>query len=176
MKSKAHLGGHPLHPMLVLVPAGGVLFTFIFDVVHLISRDDAWWYATRPVLSVALLGAVLAAIPGLIDLVTVVPKGRATATGLVHLTLNAGLLVVLAVNTWLRWEVIPPVEGTPGFGWALVSAAILVASGWMGWRLVQTHHVGVLEVHEGGDAPLLESRRRTEHVGLHEPDEVTASK
>jgi uncharacterized membrane protein len=176
MKSRAHVGGHPLHPMLILIPAGGVLFTLIFDIVHLVTRDALWGYATRPILSVALIGAVAAAIPGLVDLTTIVPKGRATAIGLSHLALNTGLLALRAIDAWVRWHATEPVVGNPGFGWSILTAALLLVSGWLGWTLVQTHHVGVLEAGEGGDVPRLEGRQPVrEGMGLH-PDEATAGK
>lgn len=172
MKSKAHVGGHALHPMLVTLPAGAVLFTLVFDLVHLVLGQGQWWLATRPVLAVGLVGAVLAAIPGLVDLSTVVPKGRATAVGLAHLGLNVGLVIALGANTWLRWNTALPSDGTPGLGWSLVSAGLLVASGWLGWTLVQTHHIGVLEMSEGGDPAQPRPEPEGEIVGLYDPDQA----
>jgi uncharacterized membrane protein len=153
MKSQASIAGHPLHPMLVTIPAGGFLLTFILDLVHIVTRDHLWWVATRPVLLVSVIGAAVAAVPGLVDLVTVVPKGRATATGLAHMVLNLVLVGVMAGNAWQRWHVDlgGPIVGTPGFWWSLLGVGILAASGWLGWMMVQTHHVGVLEISEGGE-------------------------
>lgn len=152
MKSQAAIAGHPLHPMLVVIPAGGFLLTFILDVVHNVTGDNLWWVATRPVLLVSVIGALVAAVPGLVDLVTVVPKGRATATGLAHMVLNLALVAVMAVNCWQRWQVDlgAPIEGTPGWWLSLLGVGILAVSGWLGWMMVQTHHIGVLEASEGG--------------------------
>jgi uncharacterized membrane protein len=118
----------------------------------MVTGDGLWWAATRPVLLVSVIGALVAAVPGLIDLVTVVPKGRPTATGLAHMVLNLALVAVMAVNAWQRWaiDLAAPLEGTPGWYWSLVGIGILTASGWLGWMMVQTYHVGVLEPHEGG--------------------------
>lgn len=174
MKSKASIGGHPLHPMLILVPAGGVLFTVLFDLIHLASGDDTWWYATRPILSVALVGGVIAALPGLVDFVSVVPKGRPTGIALAHMGLNIGLLVAIGLNSWLRWHAFEPILGTPGIWLSLLAAVILGVSGWLGWTLVQKHHIGVLEINEGGDAPMLDGHQVVP-IGLHAPDEVTST-
>lgn len=157
MRSKAHVGPRALHPVLALVPAAGVLFALVFDVVHVATGADAWWLATLPVLPVGFLGAVAATIVGLFDLIEVVPDGRPTVVASAHALLNLALVFVLALDTHVRWSAELPVQGTPGFAWSLLSAALLVASGWLGWTLVQTHHVGVLEVDEGGDAPVLPS-------------------
>ena len=152
MKSSASIGGHPLHPMLIVVPSGGFILTLIMDVVHIVTGNDLWWSATRPVLLLSVIGALVAAIPGLIDLVSVVPKGKPTLTGLSHMVLNLVLVAVASVNTWTRWTVdlTVPLQGTPGWGWSALGVAILGASGWLGWMMVQTYHVGVLETHEGG--------------------------
>ncbi len=149
--------------MIALVPAAGVLFALIFDVLHLATGDAAWWLATRPVLPVAFLGAVLATIVGLFDLIEVVPEGRPTWLASAHAALNLALVFVLAIDTHARWTAPLPVVGTPGFGWSLLSAALLVASGSLGWTLVQKHHVGVLEAEEGGDAPVLPRGRGVAH-------------
>jgi hypothetical protein len=37
---------------------------------------------------------------------------------------------------------------TPGIALTILGAGLLVVSGWLGWTLVQTWHVGVLEEHE----------------------------
>jgi uncharacterized membrane protein len=153
MRSQASIGGHPLHPMLIVIPAGGFLLTFIMDLVHIATGNDLWWSATLPVLLVSVIGALVAAVPGLVDLVTVVPKGQATLTGLTHMVLNLALVVVAAINTWTRWShdsLGVAIEGTPGWAWSFLGVGILAVSGWLGWRMVQTHHVGVLEVGEGG--------------------------
>lgn len=87
MRSRASIAGHPLHAMLIVVPAGGFILTLVFDIVYLATGSELWWAATRPVLPAAVIGALVAAIPGAIDLFTVVPKGRATTTGLTHMVL-----------------------------------------------------------------------------------------
>jgi uncharacterized membrane protein len=167
MKSQANIGGHPLHPMLIVLPAGGFLLTFILDLVHMVTNDPRWWSATLPVLLVSVIGALVAAIPGLVDLVSVVPKGRATATGLAHLGLNLLLVLVMGVNTWTRWTYEGALSGTPGWGWSLLGVGLLAGSGWLGWRMVQTFHVGVLEAHEGGlpaEPQVLAGPLREEHT------------
>jgi uncharacterized membrane protein len=64
---------------------------------------------------------------------------------------------VFALNAWQRWKVdtsgtAAPTD-TPGVALTVIGAVLLAASGWLGWTLVQTFHVGVLEVHEGGAPP-----------------------
>ncbi len=82
MRSAASIGGHPLHAMLITIPAGGFLLTLILDILYLATGDPGWWDATRYVLPVAVAGALVAAVPGFIDLVMVVPKGQANQIAL----------------------------------------------------------------------------------------------
>jgi uncharacterized membrane protein len=138
--------------MLITIPAGAFLLTLIFDLVHMATGDPTWWLATRPVLAVGVIGGLVAAIPGLIDLATVVPAGEPRRVGLFHMAFNLGVVVVFAMNAWLRWtfdgDVTNMGSRTPGIALTILGAALLVVSGWLGWTLVQTWHVGVLEEHE----------------------------
>lgn len=152
MRSKASIGGHPLHAMLIVIPAGGFIMALVLDIVFAASGTEMWWTATKPVLLVAVIGALIAAIPGLIDLVTVVPKGRATGVGIAHMVLNLVVVALGAVNVWLRWG--QAAGEANSVAWlSVLTVALLAASGWLGWMMVQTYHVGVLEVEEGGQPP-----------------------
>lgn len=85
MKSRAHIGGHPLHPILVAFPIAFFIGTLLFDVLGLIYKAESFW-STGMYLEIAgIVFAVLAAIAGLIDYRFTVPphssaKKRATST------------------------------------------------------------------------------------------------
>jgi uncharacterized membrane protein len=160
MRASASIAGHPLHPMLVVIPAGGILITLVLDIVHLATGNDDWWLATRPVLLVAVIGGVIAAIPGLIDLRNV-PPGEAMNKALAHAGLNVLLLLVTAFSVWMRYTWEHSQAGAPGLTSSVISVLLLGGTGWLGWALVQTHHVGVLEAGEGGEPPEIEPVRRT---------------
>jgi uncharacterized membrane protein len=162
MRSAASIGGHPLHAMLITIPAGGFLLTLVLDIVYLVTGDAGWWQATPYVLVVAVAGGLVAAIPGLIDLFTVVPKGQPMRIGLFHMGFNLAVVALFAVNTWIRWDVddatVAAGRDLPGFALTVVGAALLAVSGWLGWTLVQTWHIGVLEEDEGGHPVRVTSR------------------
>src|SRR6184192_2495771 len=81
--------GHPFHPILVTVPIGAWVTSLIFDVAsHVV--DDPGFLARGSVwlIAVGVIGAVVAAIFGLLDLLTI-PRGTsAFSTGLLHMGLN----------------------------------------------------------------------------------------
>jgi uncharacterized membrane protein len=147
MLSKARIGNHPVHPMLILIPAGAFLIALCCDLIYLATGQPRWWNATVPVLAIGVAGGVLAAVPGLIDLIAVVPKQGAKRIGLMHMALNLLAVVLFAWNAWLRWNAAAPPEGAGSleFWLTLLGTALIAVSGWLGGALVYEYHVGVLE-------------------------------
>ena len=73
MKSKAHIKGHPLHPILVGFPIAFFVGTLFFDVLGLVYDRNDFHSTAMYLLMAGLAFALLAAIPGVIDFVYVVP-------------------------------------------------------------------------------------------------------
>ena len=42
MRSSANIGGHPIHPMLVPLPIGLWVFSFVADLIFLWRGNPAW--------------------------------------------------------------------------------------------------------------------------------------
>lgn len=147
MYSKAKLAGHPLHPMLVAFPVAFYTATLLCFLVHAATDSPFWfrvgWYANAAGVATALL----AAVPGFIDWAFGVPAGTpAKKTGLAHMLLHVGALSLFAVNLFMtRADMRAPVPGADGSAWILPLAGVIltVAGGFLGWKMVQTHHVGV---------------------------------
>ena len=154
MKSKAAIRDHPIHPMLVLIPAGAFIITLVLDILYLITGQALWWLATLPVILLGVVGGLIAAIPGLIDLIAVAPHQGARRIGITHMVLNLVLVVLFAWNGYNRWTAdVPPEPGAPwlGFWLSLIGVVILVVSGWLGGEMVFKYHVGVVEHPESKD-------------------------
>jgi uncharacterized membrane protein len=86
------------------------------------------------------IGALAAAIPGLVDLLSIVnPKIK--KIGYTHMGLNLLAVALYAINLWLRFH------GTPNTGTPLllsvIGVGILAVSGWLGAEMVHRHGVGV---------------------------------
>ena len=155
MLSKVRIGTHPIHPMLMLIPAGAFLNVLILDIVYMATRSTPWWEATAPLLLIGVIGGIAAAIPGAIDLLTVARAQNAQRPGLIHGLGNVVVVAIFAWNAVLRWTAAnPPIEGAYlGFWLSLIGSALLAVTGWMGWKMVQEYHVGVLEHPEAKDPP-----------------------
>jgi uncharacterized membrane protein len=155
--SKVRVAGHPVHPMLVAFPVAFYTATVISFAVYAGSSDLFWWRMGLLLNAAGVLGAVIAAIPGFIDWATGIPKGSpAKATGRTHMLLNLGALALFTINLLLqtdRWMDLVQTarEGGPitspdaGLALVLTGLGFLLtgAAGFFGWKLVQTHHVGV---------------------------------
>ncbi len=139
MASPASIGRHPIHPMLVVFPLGLLNFSTLADVLYATGRGDAGWKeASNRTMAAGIMGALAAAIPGLIDLLSL--KGRAKKVGLAHMALNLGVVGLYSYNLWHR---IKSPEAPPSANLSLAGTAGLLVSGWLGGELVYVHRAGV---------------------------------
>jgi uncharacterized membrane protein len=162
MKSSARIANHPIHPMLILIPAGAFVIVLLCDLLFLITGDAMWWDATPPVLLIGVAGALLAAIPGVIDYVTIVQQHNARMIGLAHLVLNLVAVALFAANGWMRYRAgAAPPDGTHGgLVLTLIGNLLIAVSGWLGGTMVYEHHVGVVEHPEARDPDPARQMRR----------------
>src|SRR5687768_8845355 len=98
MLSKARIGSHPLHPMLIAIPITTYLGTFAALVAYGVTADPFWFRLALWCNVIGVGSALLAAVPGLIDYLTVVPRGTiARRTGAVHAVANVLALGLFAI-------------------------------------------------------------------------------
>jgi uncharacterized membrane protein/nitrite reductase/ring-hydroxylating ferredoxin subunit len=143
MRSKAAVGSHPIHPMLVAFPIGLFITSLAFDVIGVelgySMLTAAGWYCAVA----GLCGGLLAAAPGTIDLFSVVPKDSSARTrGYKHALLN--LLVIGLFIAEVVYRQGP--TGAPDLVSLCLSGAavfVLLFSGWMGATLVYRNQIGV---------------------------------
>jgi uncharacterized membrane protein len=65
--SSANLMGHPLHPILITLPIGLFVATFLFDLIFWQTGNAAFATGALWLLGAGLIAAALAAVTGLID-------------------------------------------------------------------------------------------------------------
>src|SRR3954468_1569950 len=99
----AGLYGHPIHPILVTIPIGAWVSSLVFDLAaKLGSRPDTFATGSAWLIGIGLVGAVLAALFGAIDLSTLARGTKAYTTGLTHAMINVVVLLLYIVNLVLR--------------------------------------------------------------------------
>ncbi len=142
MKSKAHIKGHPLHPILVSFPIAFFIGTLVFDILGWYYRRDDF-HSTAMYLEIGgICFGLLAAVPGFIDYLFIVPphssaKRRATTHGLV----NVSMLIIFAAALLLRQN--ENASTLLIIALEIVGVVLLGISGWLGGTLVYRNQIGV---------------------------------
>jgi nitrite reductase/ring-hydroxylating ferredoxin subunit/uncharacterized membrane protein len=142
MRSRAHVQGHPIHPMLIPFPFAYLFGAACIDTVAY-AADKPRWYPTARHMRVLGLGTALAAaVPGLIDyFLAVPPKSSAARRATYHGAANLSAVAVLsAVAAGRRDDRQPrPWELTAQLG----AASLMAFAGWLGGTLVYRNQIGV---------------------------------
>jgi uncharacterized membrane protein len=145
--------GHPFHPVLITIPIGAWVASLVFDIAsHLVDDPGFLTQASEWLIAIGVLGALAAAIFGLMDLLAI-PKGtRAFTTGRIHAGLNLAVTVAYVLN--FVWRHNDYTQGDAVSGGPLllsvVSLLVLSASGWLGGKL--SYHYGVRVADEATQA------------------------
>jgi uncharacterized membrane protein len=146
MYSKAKILGHPIHPMLVAFPVAFYTTTLVSFIVYAASADPFWFRVARVANWSGVVTALVAAVPGFIDWAIGIPRqSAAKGTGVLHMALNVIALLVFFANGIVysgSWDVRPPGAET-GVMLSAIGVLFTLPAGFLGWNLVQDHHVGV---------------------------------
>jgi uncharacterized membrane protein/nitrite reductase/ring-hydroxylating ferredoxin subunit len=142
MKSKAHIKSHPLHPILIVFPIAFFIGAFVFDCLSLIIGNNAFWQTGYYLVFAGIAGALLAAIPGVIDYFYTVPpnssgKKRAAKHGLINIV-NVILFSFVAYYRTNNEDSVTTVLILESIG-----VVLLLIAGWMGATLVHRNQIGV---------------------------------
>lgn len=142
--------GHPFHPVLVTVPIGAWVSSIVLDVVAMAGDNEGLAEASQWLIGIGIVGALAAALFGLMDL-SVIPRGTpAFRTGTTHMALNVLAVVLFAIDFFIRLGSDDGSVPVSAFILSLIAAAILGASGWLGGKLA--YHYGVRVADEGTQA------------------------
>jgi uncharacterized membrane protein len=145
MYSKVKIAGHPIHPMLVAFPVAFYTATLVLYIVYS-SKGDPFYFKVAVLANAAgVIMAAVAAIPGFIDWLNIPSGSKPKKTGLNHLICNVLALVLFGVNLWMQCPKYN--DANPAIGSAIILSAVgfilTLGAGFLGWALVQKHHVGV---------------------------------
>jgi uncharacterized membrane protein len=148
MHSKVSIAKHPLHPALVALPIGLLVWAFVADVIYLGTDKDATWYDISFYSALAgVATALVAALPGFVDYLTLAKGTNVNDMALLHMGTNllvVGLFVVAAALQWndgaLEGSSLTAVVSLHASGVTFLSLA-----GWLGGEMVFRHHVATLD-------------------------------
>jgi uncharacterized membrane protein len=135
--------GHPFHPLLVPLPIGALVSSLIFDILTWTRAgglpylvDGAFW-----LIGVGLIGALVAAAPGVLELRTIPRGASAFATAVTHLVLNAAAAVLFAIGyAWRAGDHVALDKTRWGqLALSAVAVVLLIAAMWLGGKLTYFH-------------------------------------
>jgi uncharacterized membrane protein len=143
MESRAKLLGHPIHPMLIVVPLGLFIGAVVFDALYLWRGNPMFAVVGYWNIAGGIIGGLLAAVFGLVDWLAIPSGTRAKRIGLLH---GGSNVVVVALFAFAWWTRSAGADTAPTAGVFLIEVAALVlgsVAGWLGGELVDRLGVGV---------------------------------
>ena len=146
MASPASIGGHPIHPMIIPFPISLWVFSLVADVIYLWRGNPVWkdWIAFYALLA-GIIGAVIAAVPGFIDWLSLTDKAVVRIANW-HARLNVIALLVFAGSFYLRTTSGASLIGgsyTIPVALSVLGVVLITISGWLGGEMVFKHGVAV---------------------------------
>jgi uncharacterized membrane protein len=159
VESRAKAFGHAIHPMLIVFPLGLFATAVIFDIIYLITDRAGFQVSAAYVIAAGVIGGLIAAAFGLVDLFAIPPKSRAKRIGVLHGVGNVVVVALFAASWLLRlggtnWE-----PNAIALICSFVGIALAGFTAWLGGELVERLGVGVDEG-AGVNAPSSLSRGR----------------
>ena len=145
MSSPASIKKHPLHPMLVGLPIGLWVFALVCDVMHIVSGNAAWQTVATYCIGGGIVGAILAAAPGLLDYFSI-DEAEMKRIATLHLAVNLGAVVIFAINLWLRFRL--PVNSRLPLILSVIGVLGIGLGGWLGGEMVYVKGMAVEAVDE----------------------------
>jgi uncharacterized membrane protein len=161
MESRAKAFGHPIHPMLIVFPLGLLATSLIFDIVHWITGNGYFSEVAFWMITAGVIGALLAAIFGLIDWIAIPAGTRAKSVGLWHGGGNI-VIVLLFILSWLLRLSDQRNPSILAYILSIVGVILALGTGWLGGELVDRMGVGVDEGANVNAPSSLSGHRATE--------------
>jgi uncharacterized membrane protein len=143
MESKAKILGHPVHPMLIVLPLGLFIAAVVFDALYLWRGNATFAAVGYWNIAGGIIGGLLAAVFGFFDWLAIPSGTRAKRIGLLH---GGSNVVVVATFAFVWWTRRTAVDAAPSTKIFLIEVAALVlgsVAGWLGGELVDRLGVGV---------------------------------
>jgi uncharacterized membrane protein len=138
--------GHPFHALLITIPIGSWVAAFVFDIVAFVSEDpEAFARGAIWLIGIGLVGAVLAATVGFLDLSRLDSGTKARKIALTHMAINLSAMALFAVSLVVRLNAGSDEVSVAGFVISLVALLLLGVSGFLGGELAYRYGVRVAD-------------------------------
>ncbi|MEV6600312.1 DUF2231 domain-containing protein [Actinoplanes sp. NPDC051346] len=148
MESRLSIAGQAVQPVLVMFPLGLFAIAVLFDLGNLLGGPDifgalAYWNVVA-----GLLGGVMAALAGAIDLM-LMPHGPAKRVGVLRNLANVGVLILFAVTLMVRMRSPDRVAGGGLLAIEFLALVGAVLGAWYGGGLFHRRAATFARPHPG---------------------------
>jgi uncharacterized membrane protein len=126
--------------MLVGFPIGLWGFALVCDVMRAAGGNNVWQTVAIYCIAAGIVGALVAAVPGLIDYFSIDEAAMKRIANL-HLAVNLGAVAIFAINLWLRFRL--PAESYLPLGMSVVGVLAIGIGGWLGGEMVYVKGMAV---------------------------------
>ncbi len=140
MASPASIKKHPMHPILVALPIGLWIFALVCDLVRAAGGAANWGTVATYCVAAGIVGALIAAVPGLIDYFSI-DEAEMKRIGTLHLAVNLGAVVLFVINLWLRFR--QPAESNVPLALSIIGVLAIGIGGWLGGEMVYVKGMAV---------------------------------
>jgi len=136
MDSRLRIANQAIQPVLVMFPLGLFAMAVLFDLGNVLGGPEflgqlAYWNVVA-----GLIGGVLAALAGAVDLMFIRNGTPAKRIGVLQALVNMGVLILFAVILMLRMRTPDRVAGGGLLAIELLSLAAAIFGAWYGGELV----------------------------------------
>jgi uncharacterized membrane protein len=143
--------------MIIPFPIALWVFSLFADLIYLWRGNPVWknWIAFYSLLA-GIIGAVVAAVPGLIDWLSITDRAVVKLANW-HARLNVIALLIFAASFYLRTTSGASLVGDSlaiPVGLSVLGVVLITISGWLGGEMVFKHGVAV-----SGPSPLQDRER-----------------
>lgn len=143
VESTAAIAGHPLHHMLVVFPIAFLIGPLGTDIVFVKTSNPFWAEASYWLLIAGIVTALVAAIPGLIDFVTI-DRIRSLWISWAHMIANLTVVGIALVNVGVRLGDHLAGAADWGIWFSGLQTLLLLFSGWLGGEMAYRYGIGAI--------------------------------
>ena len=133
--------------MLVALPIGLWVFSIVSDLIFKVGFGSPVWNDVAfYTLAGGIIGALIAALPGFIDLMGL-RNPKTMTIAIWHMFINLLVVALYCFNFWMRMHR-PPGDNLP-IVLSAIGIVLIIISGWLGGELVYVRGVAVKQPPDG---------------------------
>ncbi len=138
--------GHPFHALLITIPIGAWTASIIFDIAAGITGDtEAFTRGAVWLIGIGIVGAIVAAIAGLLDYSQLEKRTKARRTALIHAGFNTAAIVLFAIGFVVRINQGYDDVSATGIVLSVLALGAVAVSGTLGGELAYRYGIRVAD-------------------------------